>query len=585
MTGKKRHKADYLQLMVCIWTTSVQLTWGVASLRAILINMHIWASRLLKPKLQGCVHRISASLQHMSPNYPGASSSRAPCSSSNVPPSEAIQTSKSHANEPGVDTGGISPQSNLPQTPQRQRAFATVDSQRHLTTETALRKPQTSSDSTRSVLPGPRSQVFGASDWNTVSFNFEFNLDTDRSHWLDSSPDPSSSYGVRSIDSELPGKPSSLRSHCARAPPRSTLFPTTPQAQRRGDVSPPIGAASSSRSALATQVPGNKIRATVSMESRRNLSDPSDQIDQIRSPKAGAVATCRSSHFNDLSNNKSPDSGDQNPSETGKEGSEEERDSSDNSIETPYAPEKIQMFGQSPSAIGEIHHITNLDHNTELEGKSAREFGTPQRHIMLATTASDDLEDEATPRPSTRTDNSTSDFFGIHSSSGVSNYHTRGTGLFNQGSPLDHYSPHANSNDTSSSARKDKESGLRDPRSSTEQVELSGLLSSATNANSARDVFDVSGLSEALPPFTSTSTFVSGLSRALPSFMSSGISQSDASDDSNDSDYSPDSNVNSASGDDEFSDVPTESDVISEQEQDDEEIRSWSGRSTDSFRQ
>lgn len=38
--------------MVCIWSTSVQLTWGVAALRAIIRNMHIWASRLLKPRLQ-----------------------------------------------------------------------------------------------------------------------------------------------------------------------------------------------------------------------------------------------------------------------------------------------------------------------------------------------------------------------------------------------------------------------------------------------------------------------------------------------------------------------------------------------------
>lgn len=57
--------------MVCIWTTSVQLTWGVASLRAIIMNMHIWSSRLLKPKLQAAVSKVSRNFQvyqHQLPN-------------------------------------------------------------------------------------------------------------------------------------------------------------------------------------------------------------------------------------------------------------------------------------------------------------------------------------------------------------------------------------------------------------------------------------------------------------------------------------------------------------------------------------
>jgi hypothetical protein len=33
----------------------MRLTWGVATLRAIVINMHTWASRLLKPRIQACV--------------------------------------------------------------------------------------------------------------------------------------------------------------------------------------------------------------------------------------------------------------------------------------------------------------------------------------------------------------------------------------------------------------------------------------------------------------------------------------------------------------------------------------------------
>jgi hypothetical protein len=46
---------DKAQQMTCIWSTSVRLTWGVATLRAIIMNMHTWASRLLKPKIQASV--------------------------------------------------------------------------------------------------------------------------------------------------------------------------------------------------------------------------------------------------------------------------------------------------------------------------------------------------------------------------------------------------------------------------------------------------------------------------------------------------------------------------------------------------
>jgi hypothetical protein len=53
--------------MVCIWSTSVQLTWGVASLRAIIRNMHTWSSRLLKPRLQMAVSQVSKNI-HKSGN-------------------------------------------------------------------------------------------------------------------------------------------------------------------------------------------------------------------------------------------------------------------------------------------------------------------------------------------------------------------------------------------------------------------------------------------------------------------------------------------------------------------------------------
>jgi hypothetical protein len=54
--------------MVCIWSTSVLLTGGVASLRAIIMNMHTWASRILKPRIQACIYEI---LQR--PEYPSIS--------------------------------------------------------------------------------------------------------------------------------------------------------------------------------------------------------------------------------------------------------------------------------------------------------------------------------------------------------------------------------------------------------------------------------------------------------------------------------------------------------------------------------
>ncbi len=41
--------------MDCIWATSVNLTWGVAALQTVVLNMQRWASRLLKPKIQDWV--------------------------------------------------------------------------------------------------------------------------------------------------------------------------------------------------------------------------------------------------------------------------------------------------------------------------------------------------------------------------------------------------------------------------------------------------------------------------------------------------------------------------------------------------
>ncbi|KAF2702903.1 hypothetical protein K504DRAFT_495952 [Pleomassaria siparia CBS 279.74] len=42
---------DFIQEMVCIWASSIQLTWGVVALSALVANMYMWASRILKPKV------------------------------------------------------------------------------------------------------------------------------------------------------------------------------------------------------------------------------------------------------------------------------------------------------------------------------------------------------------------------------------------------------------------------------------------------------------------------------------------------------------------------------------------------------
>ncbi|XP_014553910.1 hypothetical protein COCVIDRAFT_106362 [Bipolaris victoriae FI3] len=56
---KSKEFAIPIQRMVCIWSTSIELTWGVASLRAIIRNMHTWSSRLLKPRLQMAISQVA----------------------------------------------------------------------------------------------------------------------------------------------------------------------------------------------------------------------------------------------------------------------------------------------------------------------------------------------------------------------------------------------------------------------------------------------------------------------------------------------------------------------------------------------
>jgi hypothetical protein len=87
------------QRMVCIWTTSVLLTWGVASLRAIVMNMHTWASRLLKPKLQACVYGVSEGLRRTEQSGSQSPCARQPRHASCTPVPSTTESSSESARE------------------------------------------------------------------------------------------------------------------------------------------------------------------------------------------------------------------------------------------------------------------------------------------------------------------------------------------------------------------------------------------------------------------------------------------------------------------------------------------------------
>jgi len=48
--------------MSCIWSTSLELTWGVVVLQHIVQSMHFWSSRVLKPKIAAAIIQIRRSL-------------------------------------------------------------------------------------------------------------------------------------------------------------------------------------------------------------------------------------------------------------------------------------------------------------------------------------------------------------------------------------------------------------------------------------------------------------------------------------------------------------------------------------------
>lgn len=40
-----------IQKMKCIWKHSIATSWGIIALKQIVANMHVWASRILRPKV------------------------------------------------------------------------------------------------------------------------------------------------------------------------------------------------------------------------------------------------------------------------------------------------------------------------------------------------------------------------------------------------------------------------------------------------------------------------------------------------------------------------------------------------------
>ena len=151
--------------MVCIWSTSVLLTWGVASLRAIILNMNMWASRLLKPKLQVRVYNASQNLQAGSKGSLWASSSRRPPLSLSKSPRISTPERKP---SPMSRSDQVSSPTYLPSAPRtlkRQEASVPTPRQPRANTPNDSQLPSDNAQANASKLAG--SQV-GTIDWATV---------------------------------------------------------------------------------------------------------------------------------------------------------------------------------------------------------------------------------------------------------------------------------------------------------------------------------------------------------------------------------------------------------------------------------
>ncbi|KAF2184174.1 hypothetical protein K469DRAFT_200524 [Zopfia rhizophila CBS 207.26] len=62
---------DTRQQMICIWSTTLELTWGVVALRAIVKNLHTWSSRVLKLHVLHRVHQAWERLKAPLIQHPG----------------------------------------------------------------------------------------------------------------------------------------------------------------------------------------------------------------------------------------------------------------------------------------------------------------------------------------------------------------------------------------------------------------------------------------------------------------------------------------------------------------------------------
>ncbi|KAI9695123.1 MAG: hypothetical protein M1820_008891 [Bogoriella megaspora] len=67
LTYRSEEHGRKITKMSCIWSTSIELTWGVWAVRHIVQTMHIWASRCLRPKLAAAVSQICENLDNNVP--------------------------------------------------------------------------------------------------------------------------------------------------------------------------------------------------------------------------------------------------------------------------------------------------------------------------------------------------------------------------------------------------------------------------------------------------------------------------------------------------------------------------------------
>ncbi|OAL50254.1 hypothetical protein IQ07DRAFT_680569 [Pyrenochaeta sp. DS3sAY3a] len=143
--------------MVCIWSTSIRLTWGIAALRAVIKNMHTWASRLLKPKLQlGVLQALKYSRSKDESNL---------CDDINrlsldtSTPRSLLSSAASATSAPNLMTGVSTP---LATTPRRSKTLSPAPSTPTPCTFTASRN-QTQSTKRRSVMSAEHSITSSAS--------------------------------------------------------------------------------------------------------------------------------------------------------------------------------------------------------------------------------------------------------------------------------------------------------------------------------------------------------------------------------------------------------------------------------------